>query len=82
MDRPALALRSRRGLGFTLVEVLVALMIMAVLLAVAVLPVLWLRERYQSQVPWLAMNSFRTRADTLAALARYPLAVRGLPVSA
>ena len=35
MDRPALALRSRRGRGFTLVEVLVALMIMAVLSTMA-----------------------------------------------
>jgi UTP--glucose-1-phosphate uridylyltransferase len=42
--------------------------------------VLRLRERHRVRVPWLAMNSFHTRADTLAALADYPLAIDDLPI--
>jgi UTP--glucose-1-phosphate uridylyltransferase len=42
--------------------------------------VLALREKHAVLVPWLAMNSFRTREDTLAALGGYPLAVHGLPI--
>ncbi len=39
------------------------------------------RARTGARLPLLFMNSFRTRQDTLAALARYPdLAVEGLPV--
>jgi len=39
------------------------------------------RARYDVRLPLLFMNSFRTRADTLAHLERYPdLAVDGLPV--
>lgn len=40
-----------------------------------------LREQYDVRLPVLFMNSFRTRDDTLAALAAYPdLAVHGLPL--
>jgi UTP--glucose-1-phosphate uridylyltransferase len=42
--------------------------------------VLWLRQRHQVQVPWLAMNSFRTREDTLAALAGRKVAIGELPI--
>jgi len=39
------------------------------------------REAYDAPLPLLFMNSFRTREDTLAHLARYPdLPVAGLPV--
>ena len=39
------------------------------------------RERYDVRLPLLFMNSFRTRADTLTHLERYPdLAADGLPV--
>ena len=44
--------------------------------------VLAARERYDARLPLLLMNSFRTEADTLAHLARYPeLPVDGLPLS-
>jgi UTP--glucose-1-phosphate uridylyltransferase len=49
-------------------------------LDLAVRQVLWLRERHRVQVPWLAMNSFRTRDDTLAALSGYPLKIGDLPL--
>jgi UTP--glucose-1-phosphate uridylyltransferase len=50
-------------------------------LDIAVRQVLALRERYGVRLPLLFMNSFRTSADTLAALAAYPdLAVDGLPL--
>ncbi len=40
-----------------------------------------IRETYDVRLPVLFMNSFRTREDTLAALAAYPdLAVEGLPL--
>jgi UTP--glucose-1-phosphate uridylyltransferase len=43
--------------------------------------ILALRRKHGADIPWLLMNSYRTRADTLAALARYEeLAVRGLPL--
>jgi UTP--glucose-1-phosphate uridylyltransferase len=43
--------------------------------------VLHLRREYGATLPLLFMNSFRTSADTLAALARYDdLAVEGLPL--
>jgi UTP--glucose-1-phosphate uridylyltransferase len=43
--------------------------------------VLALRERHGVEVPLLLMNSFRTREESLAALARYPdLEVGGLPL--
>ena len=43
--------------------------------------VLHAREAYGARLPLVLMNSFRTRADTLAALARYPeLAVEPLPL--
>lgn len=39
------------------------------------------RERYAARLPLVLMNSFRTREDSLAHLARYPdLAVDGLPL--
>lgn len=44
--------------------------------------VLAARERYDARVPLLLMNSFRTEADTLEYLAKYPeLQVDGLPLS-
>jgi UTP--glucose-1-phosphate uridylyltransferase len=44
--------------------------------------VLAARDRYDARLPMLLMNSFRTEADTLAHLARYPeLPVDGLPLS-
>lgn len=43
--------------------------------------VLAAREEYQVRLPLIFMNSFRTRQDTLAALAKYPtLPVAGLPL--
>jgi len=43
--------------------------------------ILALRERHKVQLPWLLMNSFRTRDDSLGALAGYSsLAARGLPL--
>jgi UTP--glucose-1-phosphate uridylyltransferase len=42
--------------------------------------ILELRAQHRVEVPWLLMNSYHTRSDTLAALADYPLAVRGLPL--
>jgi UTP--glucose-1-phosphate uridylyltransferase len=43
--------------------------------------VLGLRATSGHRVPWLLMNSFRTRDDTLKALCRFPdLAVEGLPL--
>ena len=43
--------------------------------------VLHLRREYGATLPLIFMNSFRTSADTLAALARYDdLAVDGLPL--
>ena len=43
--------------------------------------VLHLRREYGATLPLIFMNSFRTSADTLAALARYDdLAVEGLPL--
>ncbi len=43
--------------------------------------VLELRRRYDADLPLLLMNSFRTREDTLAALAVHPdLPVEGLPM--
>jgi len=41
--------------------------------------VLWLRERTASPVPLVLMNSFRTREDSLALLARYPSLATSLP---
>lgn len=44
--------------------------------------VLAARERYDARLPLLLMNSFRTEADTLEYLAKYPeLVVDGLPLS-
>lgn len=42
--------------------------------------VLALRSRYGVAVPGLYMHSFRTRDESLAALARHDLAARGLPL--
>jgi UTP--glucose-1-phosphate uridylyltransferase len=42
--------------------------------------VLHLRERHRARVPLLLMDSFRTRADALAALARYPELAGDLPL--
>ena len=50
-------------------------------LDIAVRQVLALRERYGVRLPLMFMNSFRTSADTMAALAKYPdLPVDGLPL--
>ena len=43
--------------------------------------VLWMRRSHGVRLPLIFMNSFRTQADTLAHLARYPeLPVAGLPL--
>lgn len=66
MDRAKSLLCVRRGLSF---------------LDVIARQVLHLREKYDATLPLLLMNSFRTSADTMAALARYDaLPVDGLPL--
>ena len=66
MDRAKSLLCVRRGLSF---------------LDVIARQVLHLRREYGATLPLIFMNSFRTSADTLAALARYDdLAVDGLPL--
>jgi UTP--glucose-1-phosphate uridylyltransferase len=43
--------------------------------------ILALREKHAAEIPWLLMNSFRTRDDSLRKVAGYRnLAVRGLPL--
>ena len=41
--------------------------------------VIWQRARYDVQLPLVLMNSYRTRADSLAALAAYPELAQPLP---
>ncbi len=66
MDRAKSLLCVRRGLSF---------------LDIIARQVLHLRQRYDAPLPLIFMNSFRTSADTMAALARYDdLAVEGLPL--
>jgi UTP--glucose-1-phosphate uridylyltransferase len=66
MDRAKSLLCVRRGLSF---------------LDVIARQVLHLRKEYDAPLPLIFMNSFRTSADTMAALARYQdLAVDGLPL--
>ncbi|GAB3254734.1 UTP--glucose-1-phosphate uridylyltransferase [Alteromonas gracilis] len=66
MDRAKSLLCVRRGLSF---------------LDIIARQVLHLRTEYAAPLPLIFMNSFRTSADTLAALARYDdLAVEGLPL--
>ncbi|GAA1548186.1 UTP--glucose-1-phosphate uridylyltransferase [Nocardioides humi] len=66
MDRAKSLLCVRRGLSF---------------LDIIARQALHLRQRYDARLPLLLMNSFRTSADTLHALARYEdLAVEGLPL--
>jgi UTP--glucose-1-phosphate uridylyltransferase len=66
MDRAKSLLCVRRGLSF---------------LDVIARQVLALRKEYDAPLPLIFMNSFRTSADTMAALARYDnLAVDGLPL--
>ena len=66
MDRAKSLLCVRRGLSF---------------LDVIARQVLHLRDKYDAPLPLLFMNSFRTSADTMAALARYEdLPVEGLPL--
>ncbi|MCW2783053.1 MAG: UTP--glucose-phosphate uridylyltransferase [Marmoricola sp.] len=66
MDRAKSLLCVRRGLSF---------------LDIIARQVLHLRDEYAAPLPLIFMNSFRTSADTLAALARYDgLAVDGLPL--
>jgi UTP--glucose-1-phosphate uridylyltransferase len=66
MDRAKSLLGVREGLTF---------------LDVIARQVLSLRERYDVAIPLMFMNSFRTSADTLRALERYPdLPVEGLPL--
>jgi UTP--glucose-1-phosphate uridylyltransferase len=66
MDRAKSLLCVRRGLSF---------------LDVIARQVLHLRTTYDAPLPLLFMNSFRTSADTMAALARYgDLPVDGLPL--
>lgn len=66
MDRAKSLLCVRRGMSF---------------LDVIARQVLHLREKYDVPLPLIFMNSFRTSADTMAALERYEtLAVDGLPL--
>jgi UTP--glucose-1-phosphate uridylyltransferase len=66
MDRAKSLLCVRRGLSF---------------LDIIARQVLHLRKEYDATLPLLFMNSFRTSADTMAALARYQdLPVEGLPL--
>jgi UTP--glucose-1-phosphate uridylyltransferase len=66
MDRAKSLLGVRHGLSF---------------LDIIARQVLALRKRHDAQIPLIFMNSFRTSADTLAALDRYPdLAVGDLPL--
>ena len=66
MDRAKSLLCVRRGLSF---------------LDIIARQVLHLRKEYDAPLPLLFMNSFRTSADTMAALARYEdLPVDGLPL--
>ena len=66
MDRAKSLLCVRRGLSF---------------LDIIARQVLHLRQQYDAPLPLLFMNSFRTSADTMAALARYEdLPVEGLPL--
>lgn len=66
MDRAKSLLCVRRGLSF---------------LDIIARQVLHLRKKYDATLPLIFMNSFRTSADTMAALARYEdLAVDGLPL--
>src|SRR3954451_15448654 len=66
MERAKSLLCVRRGLSF---------------LDIIARQVLHLREEYDAQLPLLFMNSFRTSADTMAAVARYEeLPVEGLPL--
>ncbi|MFS3127047.1 UTP--glucose-1-phosphate uridylyltransferase [Nocardioides sp. Bht2] len=66
MERAKSLLCARRGLSF---------------LDIIARQVLDLRQRYDAKLPLIFMNSFRTSADTMAALARYEgLPVAGLPL--
>ncbi|NPC97384.1 UTP--glucose-1-phosphate uridylyltransferase [Nocardioides sp. zg-DK7169] len=66
MDRAKSLLCVRRGLSF---------------LDIIARQVLNLRKQYDATLPLIFMNSFRTSADTMAALARYEdLPVEGLPL--
>ena len=66
MDRAKSLLCVRRGLSF---------------LDIIARQVLHLRKEYDAPLPLIFMNSFRTSADTMAALARYEdLQVEGLPL--
>ena len=66
MERAKSLLCVRRGLSF---------------LDIIARQVLHLRKEYDATLPLIFMNSFRTSADTMAALARYDdLAVDGLPL--
>jgi UTP--glucose-1-phosphate uridylyltransferase len=66
MDRAKSLLCVRRGMSF---------------LDIIARQVLHLRKQYDATLPLLFMNSFRTSADTMAALARYTeLPVEGLPL--
>ena len=66
MDRAKSLLCVRRGMSF---------------LDVIARQILHLRKAYEAPLPLILMNSFRTSADTLDALARYTdLAVEGLPL--
>ncbi|HNM97531.1 MAG TPA: UTP--glucose-1-phosphate uridylyltransferase, partial [Marmoricola sp.] len=66
MDRAKSLLCVRRGLSF---------------LDIIARQVLHLRKQYDAALPLIFMNSFRTSADTMAALERYTdLAVEGVPL--
>jgi UTP--glucose-1-phosphate uridylyltransferase len=66
LDRAKSLIAVREGLSF---------------LDVTARQILALRERHDAQIPWLLMNSFRTRADSLEKLGGYRnLTGRGLPL--
>ncbi len=66
MDRAKSLLCVRKGLSF---------------LDIIARQIIELRKRYEAPLPLLLMNSFRTSADSIAALARYEdLKVAGLPL--
>lgn len=69
------------SMGMTKAKSLLAVKDGHTFLDVIVRQVLELRERHGAAIPLLLMNSFATRDDTLAALARYPeLRIEGVPL--
>jgi UTP--glucose-1-phosphate uridylyltransferase len=78
-------LRLNGGLGTTMklerAKSLIAVREGLSFLDVTARQILALREKHAAEIPWLLMNSFRTRDDSLEKLVGYRnLAVRGLPL--